>query len=104
MIKYPEEIKMDGINRTLAARKHRSPERRQVANNCGCFKNGGTERRVNIRTGGEQMDNRMAKKIRKIARKIVNDDYVLSLFWVKRLLFKDRFKIAIKIIRGVKKI
>jgi len=45
----------------------------------------------------------MAKKIRKIATKIVNDDYILSLFWIKRLPFKDRFKIAIKIIRGVKK-
>jgi len=48
MIKYPEEIKMDIINRTLAARKHRKSKRRQIANNCDYLKNGGIERRVNI--------------------------------------------------------
>jgi len=53
MIKYPEEIKMDGINRTLAARKQRRSERRQIANDCDYLKNGGTERRVNIRIGGK---------------------------------------------------
>lgn len=49
------------------------------------------------------MNNKRIKTWRKEARKIVREDLRGSIYWFKRMPFRDRLGITFKILRGVKK-
>ena len=48
------------------------------------------------------MSSRVAKKIRRQVRQTMREDYVSTLFWLKRLPFWQRVGVAWRIVKGVK--
>lgn len=46
------------------------------------------------------MSAKTAKKFRRQVKAAVSEEYVSALFWLKRLPFRERFKIGMKIIIG----
>lgn len=47
------------------------------------------------------MSHKIAKKVRREVKKIAREDYVSTLYWLKRLPLGERLGIAYKIVKGV---